>query len=60
VVTPSDDVRTELGDTWKGLVHVGEVYRLLEEGLGVVTIAEQLEGGAAGAWLTPSTAPRMS
>jgi hypothetical protein len=29
---------------------VGEVYRLLEEGLAADAIAERLEAGAAGAW----------
>jgi hypothetical protein len=51
VVTPSDDVRTELrGYLEADSSRVGEVYRLLEEGLGADAIAERLEGGAAGAW----------
>ena len=50
-VQPSDDVRKELqaylaADSSR----VGEVYRLLEEGLAADAIAERLEGGAAGAW----------
>ena len=50
-VTPSDDVRTELrGYLAADSSRVGEVYRLLEEGLGADAIAERLEGGAAGAW----------
>jgi hypothetical protein len=50
-VTPSDDVRTELrGYLEADSSRVGEVYRLLEGGLGADEIAERLEGGAAGAW----------
>jgi hypothetical protein len=50
-VQPGDDVRNELqaylaADSSR----VGEMYRLLEEGLAADTIAERLEGGAAGAW----------
>src|SRR5580700_905310 len=50
-VQPNDDVRNELqaylvADSSR----VGEMYRLLEEGLAADTIAERLEGGAAGAW----------
>jgi hypothetical protein len=50
-VQPSDDVKKELqaylaADSSR----VGEVYRLLEEGLAADAIAERLEGGAAGAW----------
>jgi hypothetical protein len=50
-VQPNDDVRKELqaylaADSSR----VGEMYRLLEEGLAADTIAERLEGGAAGAW----------
>jgi hypothetical protein len=50
-VQPSDDVRNELqaylaADSSR----VGEIYRLVEEGLAADTIAERLEGGAAGAW----------
>jgi hypothetical protein len=50
-VQPSDEVRKELqaylaADSSR----VGEVYRLLEEGLAADAIAERLEGGAAGAW----------
>jgi hypothetical protein len=50
-VQPSDDVRKELqaylaADSSR----VGEVHRLLEEGLAPDAIAERLEGGAAGAW----------
>jgi len=48
---PSDDVRKELqGYLAADSSRVGEVYRLLEEGLAADTIAERLEGGAAGAW----------
>ena len=50
-VRPNDDVRNELqaylvADSSR----VGEMYRLLEEGLAADTITERLEGGAAGAW----------
>lgn len=50
-VQPSDDVRKELqaylaADSSR----IGEVYRLVEEGLAADVIAERLEGGAAGAW----------
>jgi len=50
-VQPDDDVRKELqaylvADSSR----VGEMYRLLEEGLAADTITERLEGGAAGAW----------
>jgi hypothetical protein len=50
-VTPSGDVRTEFrGYLEADSSRVGEVYRLLEEGLGADAIAEPLEGGAAGTW----------
>ena len=50
-VQPSDDVRKELqGYLAADSSRVGEVYRLLEEGLAADMIAERLEGGAAGAW----------
>lgn len=50
-VQPDDDVRNELqaylvADSSR----VGEMYRLLDEGLAADTITERLEGGAAGAW----------
>jgi hypothetical protein len=50
-VQPSEVVRQELqaylaADSSR----VGEVYRLLEEGLAGDAIAERLEAGAAGAW----------
>jgi T5orf172 domain len=50
-VQPSEVVRQELqaylaADSSR----IGEVYRLLEEGLAGDAIAERLEGGAAGAW----------
>ena len=50
-VQPDDDVRKELqaylvADSSR----VGEMYRLLEEGLAADTITERLEGGATGAW----------
>jgi DNA-binding CsgD family transcriptional regulator len=50
-VQPSDEVRQELqGYLAADSSRVGEVYRLLEEGLAPDAIAERLEGGAAGAW----------
>lgn len=50
-VQPSDEVRTELqGYLAADPSRVGEMYRLLEEGLAADAIAERLEGGAAGAW----------
>ncbi len=50
-VQPGDDVRKELqGYLAADSSRVGEMYRLLEEGLTPDTIAERLEGGAAGAW----------
>jgi hypothetical protein len=50
-VQPSDKVRLELqGYLATDSSRVGEVYRLLEEGLAPDAIAERLEGGAAGAW----------
>jgi hypothetical protein len=50
-VQPGDEVKKELqaylaADSSR----VGEMYRLLEEGLAADAIAERLEGGAAGAW----------
>lgn len=52
-VQPDDDVRNELqaylvADSSRS--RVGEMYRLLEEGLAADSITERLEGGAAGAW----------
>ena len=48
---PTDEVTTELrGYLEADSSRVGDVYRMLEEGLGADAIAERLEGGAAGAW----------
>jgi T5orf172 domain len=50
-VQPSDAVRKKLQEYLAvDSSRVGEVYRLLEEGLAADVIAERLEGGAAGAW----------
>lgn len=50
-VQPSDAVRKELQASLAAdSSRVGEMYRLLEEGLAPDAIAERLEGGAAGAW----------
>ncbi len=50
-VQPSDDVRKELqGYLAADSSRIGEMYRLLEEGLTADAIAGRLEGGAAGAW----------
>ena len=50
-VQPSEEVRNELRSYLAiDSSRVGEVYRLLEEGLAPDAIAERLEGGAAGAW----------
>ncbi len=50
-VQPSDEVKKELqGYLAADSSRVGEVYRLLEEGLTTDVIAERPEGGAAGAW----------
>jgi hypothetical protein len=50
-VTPRDEVTTDLpGYLEADSSRVGDVYRILEKGLGADAIAEQLEGGAAGAW----------
>ena len=50
-VQPGEEVRNELrGYLAADSSRVGEVYRLIEEGLAPDAIAERLEGGAAGAW----------
>lgn len=50
-VQPSDDVRKELqAYLAEDSSRIGEVYRLLELGLAPDAIADQLEGGATGAW----------
>jgi hypothetical protein len=50
-VQPSDQVRNEIQEYLAAdRSRVGEVYRLLDEGLAADMIAERLEGGAAGAW----------
>ncbi len=50
-VQPSGEVRKELQAYLEAdSSRVGEVYRLIEEGLAADAIAERLEGGAAGAW----------
>lgn len=50
-VQPGDAVRTELQAYLQAdSSRVGEVYRLLERGLAPDAVAEQLGGGAGGAW----------
>jgi hypothetical protein len=50
-VQPGDAVRTELQAYLEAdSSRVGEVYRLLEEGLAQDAVAERLGGGAGGAW----------
>lgn len=50
-VQPDDEVRKELqAYLTSDSSRIGEMYRLLEEGLAADAIAQRLEGGAAGAW----------
>jgi T5orf172 domain len=50
-IQPSDEVRKELESYLAAdPSRVGEMYRLLDEGVAADVIAERLEGGAAGAW----------
>ena len=50
-VQPSEEVRNELrGYLAADSSRVGQVHRLIEEGLAPDAIAERLDGGSAGAW----------